>query len=211
MALVDVLTILAITLSPLIAVQVTEWVQRRRSNRDRRLYVFRTLMATRSANLTPEHVAALNMIDVEFYGTDRKSKAVIEACKLYLDHHNRPIDPTGNWAARREDLLLDLLQKMGGCLGYEFDKVSIRHTSYFPQRFGDMEKEQEQIRKGLVAVLDGKKWVPVLALTPQDVAQYQPPQVAQPEQAHTSPPPAIPPPPLLTGEPGGQPPTTPKA
>jgi hypothetical protein len=34
--------------------------------------VFRTLMTTRASRMAPDHVQALNMIDVEFAGDDRK-------------------------------------------------------------------------------------------------------------------------------------------
>ncbi len=156
----DWLTILATLLSPLIAVQVSVYLQHRREKRDQRLGLFRTLMATRAANLNPAHVEALNTIDVAFYGSDRKSKAVVEACKVYLEHHNSPTS-NENWGSRRLELLVDLLQKMADSLGYEFDKVSIQRTSYFPRGFGDADWDQQQIRKLLLAVLKGERMLPV--------------------------------------------------
>ena len=84
----DWIEILAVLLSPLIALQVSELIRGRQEQRNRRFEVFRALMATRAANLTVSHVEALNMIVVAFYGSNKKSKAVVEACKVYLDHHN---------------------------------------------------------------------------------------------------------------------------
>lgn len=173
------LTLLAILLSPVIAVQVTERLRERRERRDRRLHVFRTLMATRAAGLDPQHVAALNMIDVEFYGEDPKSRAVVEACRLYLEHHNRAAVASETWADKRMDLLLDLLQKMGDSLGYRMDKVSIRNTSYFPRGYGDQQLELQAIRKHLLALLEGKRWLPVFATTPNDFQQGQLPLAPQ--------------------------------
>jgi len=160
MQLKDWLGIVAALLSPLIAVQVSVFLQHRKEKREQRFQVFRALMATRAANLTPAHVEALNMIDVAFYGTDRKSKAVVEACKVYLEHHNRPVN-NDNWQPKKQELLVDLLQKMAASLGYDFDKVSIERTSYFPRGFGDMEWEQQQIRKLVLSLLQGDRTLPI--------------------------------------------------
>jgi uncharacterized protein DUF6680 len=43
-------------------------------------------MATRAARLTPDHVQALNLIDVEFYSKRKKYKRVLDAWKAYHDH-----------------------------------------------------------------------------------------------------------------------------
>ncbi len=176
----DWLTIAATLLSPLIAVQVSVYLQHRREKRDQRLGVFRTLMATRAANLNPAHVEALNTIDVAFYGSDRKSKAVVEACKVYLEHHNSPTS-SENWGSRRLELLVDLLQKMADSLGYEFDKVSIQRTSYFPRGFGDADWDQQQIRKLLLALLKGERMLPIWLNGPTETIEQNSPQQLPPE------------------------------
>lgn len=185
----ELLTLFAILLSPLIAVQATAWLQRRRNDRDRRMHIFRTLMGTRAAGLDPNHVAALNMIDVEFYGKDRKSRAVVEACRVYLEHHNRGNVAAEAWGDKRVDLLLDLLQKMGESLGYEMDRVSIRNTSYFPRGYGDQEYESRMIRKYFLDLLEGKRWLPIFATTPNDAAQGEPPPQAPQKELEPGPPP----------------------
>lgn len=163
----DMLIVLATLLSPLIAIQVSAYLQDRREKRDRRFRAFQILMATRAANLTPEHVEALNIIDVAYYGTDRKSKDVVEAHKVYLDHLNRPT-ALETWSPRREELMVDLLQKMAVSLGYDFDKVTIRRTAYNPQGFGDRDWESLQIRQLVLALLKGERWLPVYAMTQQE-------------------------------------------
>ena len=49
MELKDWLVVLSTLLSPLIAVQVTEYLNRRRQSRDEQMRMFRTLMATRAS------------------------------------------------------------------------------------------------------------------------------------------------------------------
>ena len=63
MTLTDILTILAVFLAPVVAVQVQKWLEVFREQRARKLWIFKTLMATRAATVSQEHVQALNMID----------------------------------------------------------------------------------------------------------------------------------------------------
>src|SRR5687767_2733026 len=103
----DWINIVAILVAPLVAVQVSLWLERRKERRSRQLETFRTLMATRASGLAPDHVKALNMIDVEFYGSDASSRAVLQAWKAYLDHLNVASTASEAWGTKREDLLVD--------------------------------------------------------------------------------------------------------
>jgi hypothetical protein len=162
MKIYDWLMILSVLLSPFLAVYANIIIERKRQARERRLTIFRTLMATRAATLSPEHVQALNMIDIEFYGRNRKSKEVLQAWRIYLDHLGDQKSFTDNsWIERRIELFIDLMHKMSISLGYDFDKVHIKRTSYFPKGFGDIEDDQTIIRKGIVAWLKGELSVPM--------------------------------------------------
>ena len=66
MTTADWMQVLAMLVSPLLAVQATRWIDRARESRARRVNIFRVLMATRAAGLPPAHVEALNLIAVEF-------------------------------------------------------------------------------------------------------------------------------------------------
>ena len=97
MDLKDWLVVLSTLLSPLIAVQVTEFLGRRRQVRDEKLRMFRTLMATRASTLDASHVQALNSIDVVFSGKSAKQEAVRRQWKQYLDHLNDKNYPREHW------------------------------------------------------------------------------------------------------------------
>jgi hypothetical protein len=154
-------SILAVLVSPLVALQVSSWLAKRKERRERRLYVFRTLMATRASGLAAEHVQALNLIDIEFHGSDAKSKAVLNAWKAYLDHLGISQTDGAVWGAKREDLFVDLLYEISRYLGYGFDRTHIRRTSYFPRGYGDLESDQLAIRKGLAAIMKGQASFPI--------------------------------------------------
>jgi len=112
-------------------------------------------MATRTANLSFQHVEALNLVETEFSSGNKEDNEVISAWKLYLSHLNDKNYPQESWGARRADLLVDLLHEMSLALGYGHDKAAIKAGSYYPQGYGSMEEEQQALRKGLLAVLYG--------------------------------------------------------
>lgn len=150
--------IVAIILAPVIAVQVQKWLEIFREERGRRLRIFKTLMATRAANVSPEHVQALNMIDLEFQG--KRYKSVTDAWKTYLDHlASFPKDSEEaiqqQWVDKRIDRLTTLLMEMGKCLGYEFDEVHVKKGVYAPEAHGQLENENMLIRRGLLRLLYG--------------------------------------------------------
>lgn len=138
--------VLATAVSPLIAVQVTRFLDDRNEERGRKLRVFKTLMATRAYTLSPGHVEALNTIDLEFSTKRRTDKAVLEVWQQYLDHLGNTGMEAGAWAVRRVDILVDMLYAMGNSLGYDFNKTQIKNGTYSPGAHGRIETEQGRIR-----------------------------------------------------------------
>ena len=157
MRITDWLMIVAVLLAPLVAVQVQKILERYREDRERKLNVFKTLMATRAATISAQHVQALNTIDLEFQG--KKYKAVTDSWKTYLDHlfHYPKEDDKQQtvWAERRIDLLAKLLMEMGKSLDYSFDEVHVRRAIYAPEAHAQLDKENSLIRRGLVTLLHG--------------------------------------------------------
>ena len=161
MTLTDILMVTATAVSPLIAVQVTRYLDDRNEARGRKLQVFKTLMATRAYNIAPIHVEALNRIDLEFSLKKPSEKAVLDVWQQYLDHlGDRQMDPT-MWAMRRVELLVDLLYAMGKALGYDFNKTQIKNGTYSPSAHGRIESEQERVRALTLELLEGKRVLPL--------------------------------------------------
>jgi len=162
MRIADWLTVGALMLGPLLAVQVTVFLERRRQVQERRFAIFRTLMATRATGLSLDRVQALNMIDIEFYNGAQKSKDILQAWRAYLDHLNnvQPLIPE-TWGEKRTELFIDLLHRMAIYFNYGFDNVHLKRTSYFPAGHGEAEKDQYEIRKALVSLLKGEATLPV--------------------------------------------------
>lgn len=170
----DWLVVAATLLSPLIAVQVTKWIERSRQSRDEQIRIFKTLMATRAANLDPRHVESLNVIDVVFHGTSRKEVEIRRLWKQYLDHLNDRAYPRDSWGVKRVELLVELLHAMATFLGFDFDKTHIKNQAYYPEGYGDIEDDNTVNRKALREILTGKRslpmWVTNLPVQPQSVS-----------------------------------------
>ena len=157
----DWLTVLATLLSPLIALQVSGLISRRRQAREEQLRIFKTLMSTRAANLDPRHVESLNLIDVVFHSTSRKEVEIRRLWKQYLDHLSDKSYPKDSWGSRRVELLVELLHAMATFLGFDFDKTHIKTQCYYPDGYGDLENDQGTIRRSLAEILSGKRPLPM--------------------------------------------------
>ena len=164
MTLNNVLMVLAVLLSPFLAVFAQSRINSLLERRGQKLWIFRTLMATRGNRLSLEHVQALNSIVLFF--DSKKDKIIVEKWNEYLDYLNGqnlnsqdkdyPIKLDA-WTEKAYDLLADLLQVMGKSLGYDFDKVKIKRGIYSPRGHGEESADQFLIRKSMVDILSGKK------------------------------------------------------
>ena len=165
-----VMTIIATLASPVIAIQVQKFIERYNQKKNIKITVFTQLMATRapSARLSTEHVRALNMIDLAFYGTIKKGKSktskaekkVLTAWKIYFAHlcSLYPDNDAGRtlWNQSSNNLFIDLLSAIAEDIGYDFDRVQLQNSVYSPIAHGNIENEQEKIRKGLASVFAGE-------------------------------------------------------
>ena len=175
MKLYEILTIIAIVLGPILAVQAEKLLQRRREDKSRRLNIFKTLMATRGSSLSFAHVEALNRIDLEF-SDDKKYQKVIAAWKEYFDNLGQKAQTDEQltvWVARNEELLANLLYEMGQSLGYKFDKVLIKRNMYSPAGHERVERENELIRKGLLDVLKAETAIPMTIINDEEALKRQ--------------------------------------
>jgi hypothetical protein len=171
---VSALTIGAIFYAPMIALRVQREGDEEREKKGRKLWIFKTLMGNRARRLNANFVQALNMIDIEF--TDPKEKSVRDSWKELLDHYTawgakteaqRKVDDKSD-VDRSNDLLAEMLMRMGKGLNYDFDKVYIKKGFYYPEGLGNIEAEQHALRRGLLALLSGKGMKLPVAIFTQD-------------------------------------------
>jgi hypothetical protein len=149
--------ILAATfLGPIFAVLVTRYIDSRREIRNRRLYIFRALMATRRAQLTQEHIVALNLIEIDFRG----QREVLAAWKDYFA--NLSVDPNDQAKAQRAyaerpQLLTRLLHAIAKVVRYKIEQLDIMAGGYTPQLVYDNFQAQIGLQIAAMNVLTGKQ------------------------------------------------------
>jgi hypothetical protein len=171
--LLSLATILAIIVGPILAIQVDKILQARRDKRDDKEHVFNELMLTRGQRVSQRHSEALNGVLVEFSEKIPKEKPVIEAWQLYLNHLNQIVSPADYnvWQSRSDSLFVDLIYEMAKSLGRDFPKARIQKDWYVPRYLGELENDNNQLRKALVAVFSGEKRLQIDShVTPEEFA-----------------------------------------
>jgi len=158
--------IFATLIGPILAIQAQRAIEALRERQHRKTHVFEQLMATRRARLSPEHVRALNMIDLVFYGrrvmgVQRRSSAeqhVLDCWKEYLDHLNNrdESEPIAQWVAKGDELFTNILHAISIAIGYRFDRVQLKRGAYSPIAHGEIEEEQNELRKAFLSLVTGK-------------------------------------------------------
>ena len=96
---------------------------------NRRLHVFRVLMSTRRVRISPDHVNAINLVEVDFYGC-----AAVEAeWKTYKSHLNDTSKPEDEaWRRTKEKLLAKLLFEIAKVLKFDIPAIEIFEGGYAP-------------------------------------------------------------------------------
>jgi Family of unknown function (DUF6680) len=159
--------VVATLLGPILAVQAQKWVERFRERQGRKIWVFQTLMATRAARLSADHVRALNMIDLAFYGRrrfgrqwqSRSERRAFQDWREYLNELTITWDDKVNNDARlqrRSDLFIDLLESIGADVGYTFDRLHLSKEVYYPAAHEQELAEQQALRRAAISVFSGE-------------------------------------------------------
>jgi len=170
---IDIITVAAIVLGPILAVLVDKIRQSWTDHKSRKLSVFRSLMRTRRVRLDPEHVGALNLVDLEFYGRSR----VIAAFSSYMNHLSSPMpseEGQDRFFEQRDDLLVQLLYEMGRDLGFHYDKRDLAKHAYGPTGWFNEQDLQRQNMGCLNDILAGRRALPVTPMQPPAANPFPP-------------------------------------
>ncbi len=168
------ITIVAIVLGPVVAIMTSQYLDKVRADKQRKLDVFRTLMQTRSMQISPEHVGALNLVELEF----RDCPRVVSSWKEYLAHLGEELPPIEEKTQydraiqKRDTLLTTLIDEMAKVLSIKIAQLEILRGNYVPQGWADAEWEQQLARRGLIDVLHGR--TPIQVRVHQTPPPYPP-------------------------------------
>lgn len=142
----DIIEIIAVLTSPIIAVGTTLWYQSRKEKRETKRKLFFNLITDRNSNtITKSYIDSLNSIDVVFYG-DKK----IRDCwrKYYESLIAQPFNSQNS-----AHLFLDLLSEIGFDLGYKDLKQSDIDRFYYPSGLAHEHLKKDELQNQLLRVL----------------------------------------------------------
>ena len=147
--------------SSVTTIYVKNWIDRKNAAKSSQKQLFKTLWKTRVQPLSTDHVTAINMIPLEFYG----QTAITSQWKKYFEHLHQEIAkyPTGEaaWHEKRLELVYTLLAAIAKALKYQdIDEVEMKKV-YSPYAHALMESDQIAIQTNLAAVLRGERRLPV--------------------------------------------------
>ena len=157
----DVVMVLATLVSPFLAVQASERLRANVAAKEAREKIFHTLIATRGARMTPDHVAALNRIDLTF--PPESFSGVSDAWNLYMRHLSQPepTDPAARVALATAGnvLFLGMLRAMASALKIPFSDSALRHNAYYPMGYVHNESQHYALRDAALKVLQGEQGI----------------------------------------------------
>jgi hypothetical protein len=161
MRVVDVLTLIALVLGPVMAVGIQLWFEKRRESRKRKLFVLDTLMSYRGRLVHTDNVRAMNMIDVVFYDSP-SVRTRFKTLLAHLDSDAMKAKPiTAETLSRAEDLIVELISEIAKDVGYSFDHTAIKRQAYRPSAFNDEETYTAEVRVALMGLLQGREGIRV--------------------------------------------------
>ena len=147
--MIEVINILAILVSPIIAIYVGSYFQDRAEKRKDKMILFKTILATRIYGWTYESVNALNLIDIVFFDENNVRMAWKNLYDKYaLDGSvENNVDMIKN--AQNE-----LYITMAIALGYE-DKIvrDVIEKPYLPNGLVEFQKQEQQYKKGQLEIM----------------------------------------------------------
>jgi hypothetical protein len=173
-ALILVATIIAIIYGPLKAVEITRKKDIERDAAARKRLILSTLMRTRKTVMNPDHVGALNQIQLEFFS----HAAVITAYKNYIANLSETVPAPGNaldnFLTRRGDLFFDLLHTIAVASEVPLDRHELDRLAYMPFGWQTEQNEIQVFRSSLIEVLQGRKPLHIVPVQPQALPAHNP-------------------------------------
>jgi len=134
--------------------------------------------------LTPEHVSALNIVEVEFHDKPK----VLYAWKTYCENLGKPApasstDELMHFIQQRDALLAKLLHAMSKVVGIRIEQLDIFQGGYAPQGWLEDENQIRSLRFFMIQLLNGQKALPIMTFAASNVGSPYPPPPISPDDS----------------------------
>ena len=181
-AIILIVTIFAIYFGPIRAVEVSRQNDVYREATRRRREIFAALMRTRRATINPDHVWALNLIQLEF----ANDPDVLRAHREYISVLYEVVPDAGPaleaFLGRRNDRFFDLLHAVATAVGCPIDKRDLERAAYVPVGWFNDDDELRLFRRAMIELLHGRRPLVVAPFQPPAANPYPPPPPPNPLQ-----------------------------
>jgi hypothetical protein len=157
----EIVNVIAIMLSPVIAVLITMFLQSRKDKRNSKMNIFITLMSTRNRAPTEEIVRALNIIDVIF----SKDKNIRRLWSEYFGMlSNEGLNNPVGWK-QREQKNLEMITAIAKNIGYQNEITSLDVDKvYYPIGLQNQLDNASEILNELKRVLKETKALSIIPI-----------------------------------------------
>ena len=147
--MIEVINIIAILVSPIIAIYVGSYFQDRTEKRKDKMALFKTILTARIYGWSYESVNALNLIDIVFFD---ENKVRIAWKNLYDKYAlDGSVDSNIDIIKNAQN---ELYIAMAIALGYE-DKIvrDVIEKPYLPNGLAEAQKQEQQYKKGQLEIM----------------------------------------------------------
>lgn len=154
---IDLIMIAAVIIGPIAAVLITRIIDMRWNRKWRKWEVYKMLMRTRGQPTSPDHVAGLNLVEVEF----NDEPEVVKHWKLMMDVLNNPEIKSLNeelvkkLIADKNRHMTNMLFEMSKSLGQKLNQLDIFEGGYTPKLWGDHQAQQKALADKAEQMMDG--------------------------------------------------------
>lgn len=163
----------ATLISPLLAVVVTLWYQRRDRSYQLKLGVFTKLMQLRRNKISAEYVGALNLVPVVFHSNTAVTAAFREVLRATSDPNwsipsNDPRFPEvmERLSQQLEAVTVVMLELIAKDMQIGIDQLTVLQGAYEPKGWSHSQQFDADIKKRVLEVFAGERPLPVIVVTP---------------------------------------------
>lgn len=146
MEIISIINIIAIVVSPILALLITNWLQDKKTKRNEKLWILKTLMIQRASQKNIDYVNALNLIDIVFVDSPK----VLETYKKLYKEYATSLDLTNEnnralFVENTKRAETKLLETIINDIGYK-DKITWDRIQqpYIPQWLVDESKARTE-------------------------------------------------------------------
>ncbi|MGH7783619.1 MAG: DUF6680 family protein, partial [Candidatus Binatia bacterium] len=123
-------------------------------------------MRTRRMYMVPDHVHALNLVQLEFFHDD----AVNEAFKGYISNLSEVVPAPGAeldaFMDKRRSKFFDLLFEMSKVMNCEISKEDLEKYGYVPNGWLSEQADSQTFQKMIIELLQGRRPIPITNFNP---------------------------------------------